>query len=612
MKKILACALAALLTLPFAYAQRPFYSGETLSDPNRHDGGLVPVVGVHNIQIMRANRVLINESDGYGWTYNHAPMLAYWGGRYWCEYLSDPRSEHVMPSHSLLCFSEDGYEWSFPRVVFPIYKIPDGTLKEGFPPAEDQYAVMHQRMGFYVSNEGRLLVLGYYGISLSPKDKPCDGKGIGRVVREIYADGTFGPIYFIRYNSAWNEKNTSYPPYTKSRDKGFVAACREILSNPLMTNQWAEESDRGDALITTPSVYQAMSWYHLEGAQSKVVALFKNALTMTSSDEGKTWDAPAERAAGFVNSNAKIWGQRLSDGTYATVYNPSEFRWPLALSLSRDGIEYTTLNLVHGEVPPIRYGGHYKSYGPQYVRGIVEGNGEAPDGDLHVVYSVGKEDIWTARIPVPVQTKALSHADDDFSEYSSLSDMNTWNIYSPRWAPVSLERVEGKASLTLKDRDPWDYAKVEKIIPESRELDVEFEIIPSKIGDGGLEVEFKNPEGQTCSRLEFTPDGVVRAKGGYRYAEVGRFEEGETLKLSVHLSTDGRKASYSINGGTPLERMFYAPVHSVSRIVFRTGETRYFPTVDTPTDPDDDLPQANDPAKESVWHICYLKTSSSK
>ena len=72
------------------------------------------------------------------------------------------------------------------------------------------------------------------------------------------------------------------------------------------------------------------------------------------------------RAKGFVNSNAKIWGQRLTDGMYATVYNPSEFRWPLAISLSKDGLEYTTLNLVHGEIPPMRYGGNYKSYGPQY------------------------------------------------------------------------------------------------------------------------------------------------------------------------------------------------------------------------------------------------------
>lgn len=82
----------------------------------------------------------------------------------------------------------------------------------------------------------------------------------------------------------------------------------------------------------------------------------KHALTSISEDGGHTWAEPVLRAKGFVNSNAKIWGQRLSDGTYATVYNPSEFRWPLAISLSKDGLEYTTLNLVHGEITPMRYG----------------------------------------------------------------------------------------------------------------------------------------------------------------------------------------------------------------------------------------------------------------
>ena len=112
-----------------------------------------------------------------------------------------------------------------------------------------------------------------------------------------------------------------------------------------------------------------------------------------SYDSGNTWKEPVKRAHGFVNSNAKIWGQRLSDGTYATVYNPAEYRWPLAISLSNDGLEYTTLNLVNGEVTPERHYGLYKSFGPQYTRGILEGNGTPPDNDLWVTYSNNKEDM---------------------------------------------------------------------------------------------------------------------------------------------------------------------------------------------------------------------------
>lgn len=45
-----------------------YYTGTQLSNPNHHDGQLSPVVGVHNIQIMRANREhpsAENGSDGH-------------------------------------------------------------------------------------------------------------------------------------------------------------------------------------------------------------------------------------------------------------------------------------------------------------------------------------------------------------------------------------------------------------------------------------------------------------------------------------------------------------------------------------------------------------------
>ena len=42
-----------------------------MSNPNHHDGQLSPVVGVHNIQIMRANREYPSKENGYGWTYTN-------------------------------------------------------------------------------------------------------------------------------------------------------------------------------------------------------------------------------------------------------------------------------------------------------------------------------------------------------------------------------------------------------------------------------------------------------------------------------------------------------------------------------------------------------------
>ncbi|WP_245859948.1 exo-alpha-sialidase [Spirosoma aerolatum] len=353
------------------------YVGTTLSNVDYHHGQLSPAVGVHNIQVFRANREHPELAGGTNWTYNHAPMLAYWNQTFYLQYLSNPVGEHVPPGQTLLLTSKDGYSWSKPTIIFPPYKIPDGWKKEGRPEvANDLYAVMHQRMGFFTAKNGRLLTLAFYGIVMGPKDDPNDGNGIGRVVREIYADGTFGPIYFIRYNSSWDKAKSAYPFYTRSKDKGFVEACNELLANPLMMQQWVEEADRNDPLIPLKKDIKAFSYYHLP--DNRVVGLWKHALTSISKDEGKTWLYNPLRAPGFVNSNAKIWGQRTSDGLFATVYNPSEFRWPLAVSTSKDGLNYTNLLLVNGEITTMRYGGAYKSYGPQYVRGIEEGNGTPP------------------------------------------------------------------------------------------------------------------------------------------------------------------------------------------------------------------------------------------
>jgi hypothetical protein len=409
------------------------YTGKTLVNVDYHHGQLSPAIGVHNIQTFRANRA----NPVNNWTYNHAPMLAYWNNAFYLEYLSNPVGEHVPPGQSYLQTSKDGYTWTEPVVIFPPYKIPDGFVKEGGKDtAKNTGAVMHQRIGFYTSKAKRLFALGYYGIVLAKGDDPNDGNGIGRVIREIKTDGSFGPIYFLRYNHRFTQKNTSYPFYKSSKDKGFVAACEEILATPLLMQQMVEEADRNDPLIPLKKDFKAFNYYHLPNGN--VVGLWKYALTSISKDEGKTWQYNPTRAPGFVNANAKIWGQKTGDGKYATVYNPSEFRWPLAISVSDDGLNYKNLLLVNGEITSLRYGGAYKSYGPQYVRGIQEMDGTPPDGHLWISYSMNKEDMWVSKISIPVKEKETQHINEVFASLKDGEELAQWNIFSPLWCRVGV------------------------------------------------------------------------------------------------------------------------------------------------------------------------------
>jgi hypothetical protein len=414
-----------------------------------HHGQLLPAVGVSSVQVLRANREHPEEAAGTDRTYNHAPMLAYRTGTFYLQYLSTPVEEHVPPGHTLLTTSPDGVNWAKPRVVFPVYRIPDGVFEhDGRRLALGTHAVMHQRMGFYEARNGRFLVLGNYGICPVKHQVPFGRFSIGRVVREIYEDDSFGPIYFIRYNvgTVWNEANTHYPLYSRCEDKAFVEACEALLRDPLVTQQWGEEQGDADDLITVKSKVggafynKAFCWYRLTG--DTVIGLWKWMKAAVSHDNGRCGSEVAVTPS-VKHAGGKIWGQKTSDGRYALVHNPhtnNRCRWPLAIVTGADGLVFEGMRCVTGDLSPKRYaGGPYKSNGFHYVRGLETKEAESPDGALYVVYSVNKEDIWISRIPVPVTDAVHTDVYETFEESDDSPWIEGWNIYSLKRAPVRVE-----------------------------------------------------------------------------------------------------------------------------------------------------------------------------
>jgi len=340
----------------------------------------------------------------------------------------------------------------------------------------------------------------------------------------------------------------------------------------------------------------------------RVVGLWKNALTAISNDNGKTWPN-ATRAPKFVNSNAKFWGQKTSDGRYAIVYNPSEYRWPLAISVSNDGLKYHNLLLVNGEISTMRYGGNYKSYGPQYVRGIIEGDGTPPDGNIWVSYSMNKEDIWVSSIPVPVKETADKDANDDFNTMPDGTELKSWNTFSPLWAPVSIEKdKDGIKCLTLQDKDRYDYAKVERIIPAAKRMTAEFAITAAQNNTGMLDVELQDAKGTAGIRLTFDSAGAVMAKAGARSKNVIKYKAGEQYNVKIQVDTDTRFYTVTVNGKEVVRALLFVPMDTISRIVFRTGSIRRYPDIESMPDQDFDVPHAGDPVANAIFYIRYLKT----
>jgi hypothetical protein len=603
----IACAQTGSVNEPVRYV------GGEIADPTVHDGKLRLAVGVENRQVLRANRTHPELSDSFGWTYNHAPNIAYWNNMFYVLYLSDPADEHIAPSHSLIATSADGRNWSFPKVVFPEYKAPQGvTIPEGY----NGY-MMHQRMGFYVAPSGRVLACGFYGHTEHPFKKG----GIGRVVREVYKDGTFGPIYFIRYSSYnnWNESNTSYPFYTKSTDAGFVADCKSLLSDKLITLQWIDEDSGNDNFYPSLKEYkdsvEATSFYHRK--DGNVVALWKVSKTALSSDEGATFSQPV-KVPTLIMPGGKNWGQRTKDGRYAMCYNPiatQEYRYPLIIVTGDDGVVFDNMLVVHGEVPLRRFYGRWKDFGPNYVRGIVEGNGNPPGNDMWLTYSVNKEDIWVSRVPLSVKYAVAENVSDNFDNLTVGGAVTDWNIYAPLWAPVNVVAFPSKTnkSLQLSDKDPYDYAKAVRVFKTGTKANVQFKVFASQNDTGMLRIDVTDRFGNRPVRLCFNKQGNLTALDGSSEKILQRYQKDKWYNVRVEINAcyTGSFNVWIDNQLVLKNAQLAEAVKSVERLSFSTGEYSNLPDRKTPNQKMiPPLPGADEMEPEARFYIDEVKIHS--
>lgn len=605
-----ACVLApaALLAQTGSIHEPVRYVGGPKVDPGAHDGQLRPAIGVESFEVMRANRKHPELADNFGWTYNHGAMIVYWNNRFYIEYLSNPVGEHIAPGQTLLCSSADGRHWDFPRVVFPIYELR--------PPDSPGKAMMHQRMGFFIAPDGRLLVMAFYGHAPNPFGKG----GIGRVVRELHKDGSLGPIYFLRYNarSGWGENNTGYPFYKHSPDAGFVAACDAMLANRLMREQWWDEERLDDPFfsVRTPGSRDPRNWFHQEAfnwyhrKDGKLVGLWKWSEAALSSDEGKTWSRPV-KCPTLQMTGAKISGRRTSDGRYALIYNPNiddDHRWPLAIVTGDDGILFDNMLCVQGEVPPRRFAGKYKDFGSQYNRCVEEGNGSTPGTDLWVTYSMNKEDIWVTRIPVPVRHRVTAPVSDTFDSLAASGPVTDWNIYSPKWAPVEVVDFPSATnkSLELRDKDPYDYARAVRVFPETKSAAVSFKVHAAQNHAGRLEIELTDRFGARPVRLVLAEDGQIKVTKGFESTSVASYEAGKWYDVALKVDVANGRFDVSLDGKPVVaDAPFAEYVKNVERISFRTGPYRGEPTLKTSTDRSPDLVTPNPDVAEPlvVFHV---------
>jgi hypothetical protein len=310
-------------------------------------------------------------------------------------------------------------------------------------------------------------------------------------------------------------------------------------------------------------------------------------------------------------TGAKISGRQTSDGRYALIYNPNiddDHRWPLAIVTSDDGVIFDNMLCIHGEVPPRRFAGKYKDFGPQYNRIVEEGNGNTPGPDLWVTYSMNKEDIWVSRIPVPVRQNVTEPVNDNFDSLDVGGPVADWNIYSPKWAPVGIVDVPSAAnkSLELQDKDPYDYARAIRVFPEAKSASIHFRVQAEQNDAGRLEIELTDRFGYRPVRLIFAGDGQIAILNGGELTNLAAYDPDRWYDVDLKFDVD--KGTFDISlAGKPLASAtrFAEFVKSVERISFRTGAYRDEPTLKTSTAglPDRTTPSPDLPEPLAVFRI---------
>jgi len=546
------------------------------------DGGLPPLTGVLNLQLLRTTRDEPQLADGDGWTYAHHMDLAEWRGRLYAAWNMTEKDEDVPPSKVVYATSLDGIEWSKPADLFP---------------RELAWAC---RFYFYHTRNDRMLA--FCAARLGDGIVTEDLKSV-LLVREILPDHRLGAVFTLIHPIS------KMPPlFETSRDTAFVQACREAVNNNMLLEQQDYGMFLGDRRMswhTKTPLYKgfykfgkAFSFYQRQ--DQHWVGISKMGFATHSADGGKSWSEPFLPPT-LIAGAAKIWGQQTRDNRYILAYNPDpkrEKRFPLVMVQGDDGIHFNGMRVVHGEYPPLRYPGKYKDFGYQYVRGVAAWSSDhsfADTSSIWLIYSVHKEDIWLSRIPLPVRANQVSFPADNFQTTPPGIIVRDWNLYSPKWAPVRIVEESGKNQnrcMELRDGDPTDYALAMRLFPLEKKISSKFKIKALQT-DALFEIELLNEKGGLYAGIRFTKNGALKIFSDNFESHLGNYYQGKWIAFEITTDSDQHTATIKTAGKTfRIEQCGNQNGLKLQRLVFRTGSRRELGNKDI-LEPGKDIPLTN-------------------
>ena len=342
--------------------------------------------------------------------YSHHAQIGHFQGTFFAGWSNHEWGEDG-PGQRVLCsLSLDGRKWNPPFVCLPSMGGMRKSERYGRVLTAEAWVVADGKM-YVVADVNdtpgptNTIASGYETTESGQNRMLVDRRvGWGRVARTVTPNGDMGPIFWLMDDPPAPIED--FPQYPDARDPQYREVASQInhhLANPLHMPAWdfLNHTDRPLSVdnhkMCEPSAYRRPDGVLVKLSRDCGPHGSHQLYASLSQDGGKEWSTDVR--TNIPDSPSKTVSGTLPNGMNYLIGNQVPIsahgvRDPLVISLSPDGKTFDwAAAILHGD-PPLRYPGRSKDHGFQYPSAIIEGNA------LWVIYSINKEDVAVARIPL--------------------------------------------------------------------------------------------------------------------------------------------------------------------------------------------------------------------
>jgi hypothetical protein len=332
-------------------------------------------------------------------TYFHGVLFASWDVH--------ARDENASGQHGVMRRSMDhGGSWTAIEELFP-------PLAENVPAAAPYpHTRFHTNNGFAVVDNVLYAISDVAEWSAAGASKVSPRVVLGRMARSIDPEGGLGELFWLLPEAPLPIEGFPYIPAGNPVLVNQINHYLTLPGNEPQLNFGRGSHPTSDDNIglgepvpawqldngTWVKLYRAGGSRSARSAQETEDTKPRRKYASFSFDDGKTWTVPTR--TNFTDAGARTNSGKLPDGQVYVINNllpisPKKGgRVMLAISLSRDGLTFDRATMIRFVPSPRRYEGRSKSMGYMYPESVVVGE------YLLVIYSINKEDVELARIPI--------------------------------------------------------------------------------------------------------------------------------------------------------------------------------------------------------------------